>query len=184
MAGDLKNTSEPETAEATAGVAVSGSRKKVRKNEQAFFANPLMVSLVLFLMCILMLPTTVFLFLSMLPTLIVAFVSNKNDDMGNRYKWLCIGGMNAAGALPYLFKMWFGDNSFDAAIGHFMQVTTIIVTYGSSMIGWVFYRSIPPLVLHFVNLSDQREVLNLKERQKKLVELWGEEVANSSDFRK
>ena len=152
-----------------------------RKRQQASFAGPAVSFLILFLMFLLMLPTTVFLFLAMLPTLVSMFADNRQEGGHKyKYKWLCIGGLNVAGALPFLFQMWFGDNSLDAAIGMFMQVSTVVVVYGAAGVGWVFYRCIPLLVLHFLELSDQRKVITLKERQKKLIEKWGHEITVSS----
>lgn len=156
------------------------------KRSQVSFAGPAVSFLILFLMFLLMLPTTVFLFLAMLPTLVSMFADNRQEGgHKHKYKWLCIGGMNVAGALPFLFGMWFGDNSLDAAVGLFMQPSTVIVAYGAAGIGWVFYRCIPLLVLHFLELADQRKVITLKERQKKLIEKWGAEIAAvSSEFKK
>lgn len=159
---------------------------RTARRSRASFAGPAVSFLLLFLMFLLMLPTTVFLFLSMLPTLVSMFADNRQEDGHKyKYKWLCVGGLNVAGALPFLFRMWFGDNSLDAAIALFMQVSTVIVVYGAAGIGWVFYRCIPLLVLHFLELADQRKVLNLKERQKKLIDKWGAEIASvSADFKK
>lgn len=152
-----------------------------RRRQQVSFAGPAVSFLILFLMFLLMLPTTFFLFLAMLPTLVSMFADNRQEGGHKyKYKWLCVGGLNIAGALPFLFRMWFGDNSLDAAIGMFMQVSTVVVVYGAAGVGWVFYRCIPLLVLHFLELSDQRKVITLKERQKKLIEKWGHEITVSS----
>lgn len=120
-------------------------------------------------------PTVVFCMMAMLPTLVSLVVENKNGAR-YKYKWLCIGGMNFAGALPFLFKMWFIDNTIWGAFEIFFNSTTMIVTFGSALIGLFFARSIPMFVLTFIETKDHRRVLALKEIQKKMVEKWGEEV--------
>ncbi|MGN0904752.1 MAG: acyl-CoA synthetase [Alphaproteobacteria bacterium] len=140
------------------------------------FVGPGLSFLILFPLLLMMLPTAVFLFLGMLPTLVALMVETKSK-FKYKYKWLCIGGVNFAGCLPFLFQMWFGDNSLDAAIALFMNVSTLIVVYGSAAIGWIFFRCIPPLVLSFLEMTDQRRVVHLRDLQKRLIEKWGEEVS-------
>lgn len=150
------------------------SKAKVKKRDA--FVSPGMSFLILFPLLLLMLPTAVFLFLALLPTLVTLMVENRSKYK-YKYKWLCIGGINFAGALPFLFQMWFGDNSLDAAISIFMNRFTVLMIYGCAAIGWVFYRCIPPLVLSFLEMADQRRVVHLRELQKKLIEKWGDDVS-------
>ncbi|MBR1778238.1 MAG: acyl-CoA synthetase [Alphaproteobacteria bacterium] len=138
--------------------------------------------LVLFPMMYLMLPTVIFLFLSMLPTL-VALVIDSNSKTRFKYKWLCIGGLNFAGSLPYLFRLWFGNNTWDGAVGLFLGGGAFLIIYLTALVGWVFYRCIPSVVLSFLEMSDQRRVVHLREAQAKLIAKWGEEVASGVDVR-
>ena len=133
--------------------------------------------LVLFPMMFLMLPTVIFLFLSMLPTLI-SLIVDSGSKTHFRYKWLCIGGLNFAGSLPYLFRLWFGDNTWDGAVGLFVSGGVFIIIYFTALIGWVFYRCIPSFVLSFLEMADQRRVVYFREAQMKLISKWGEEVAS------
>ncbi len=126
-----------------------------------------------------MLPTVVFLFLSMLPTL-AALVIEVGSKSKLKYKWLCIGGLNFTGTLPFLFKLWFNDNTFDGAISLFLEHVSFIVIYLTAGGGWIFYRCIPPVVLSFLEMSDQRRVVHLRELQAKLVAKWGEEVVDEN----
>ena len=131
--------------------------------------------LILCPMLFLMLPTVVFLFLSMLPTFI-ALIVDTSSKVKFKYKWLCVGGLNFAGALPFLFKLWFGSNTPDGALNLFLGNVAFIVIYLAAAVGWVFYRCIPPVVLSFLEMNDQRRVAHLRELQVKLVAKWGEEI--------
>lgn len=152
--------------------------KKIKKKSRDSFLAPGLSFLILFPMLLLMMPTAIFLFFSMLPTF-AALISDTGaggSKVRLKYKWLCIGGLNFSGALPFLFQLWFGDNSLDGAFGLFVHTPAFFVIYGSAAIGWIFYRCIPPIVLSFLEMSDQRRVVHLREMQTKLIEKWGEEV--------
>lgn len=156
--------------------------KKKKKLKDSFLTTALSF-LILFPMLILMLPTVVFFFLGMLPTFI-ALVIDASSKTKMKYKWLCIGGLNFAGALPFMFRLWFGSNTLDGAINLFLSNASFLVIYLAAAIGWVFYRCIPPVVLNFLEMNDQRRVVHLRELQAKLVAKWGEEVIEGADINK
>ena len=134
--------------------------------------------LVLFPMMYLMLPTVIFLFLSMLPTL-VALIIDSSARVKFKYKWMCIGGFNFAGSLPFLFRLWFGNNTWDGAVELFLNNLSFLIIYSTALIGWLFYRCVPSIVLSYLEMTDQRRVVNLREAQAKLIAKWGEEVAGA-----
>ena len=78
--------------------------KKKKKSKDSFLTSALSF-LILTPMLFLMLPTVVFFFLSMLPTL-VALILTATSKTKFKYKWSCIGGLNFSGALPFLFKLF------------------------------------------------------------------------------
>lgn len=155
--------------------------KKRKKLKESFLTSGLSF-LILFPMLFLMLPTVVFFFLSMLPTFI-ALIIDTSSKTKFKYKWLCIGGLNFAGSLPFLFKLWFGSNTLDGAIDLFLGHISFLVIYLAAAVGWIFYRCIPPVVLSFMEMSDQRRVIHLRELQTKLVAKWGEEVIDGADVK-
>lgn len=159
-----------------------GKETKKRKTRFSSFMSLSLSVLILFPMLLLMLPTVVFMFLSMLPTF-VALVVDAGSKAREKYKWLCVGGVNFAGALPFLFRLWFGDNTLDGAINLFINGVSFVVIYLAAAVGWVFYRCIPPVVLNYVEMSDQRRVVYLRELQAKLVAKWGEEVAEGNEIK-
>ena len=139
-----------------------------------------MTLLILLPMLLMMLPTVVFMAFGVLPTFI-ALVIDSNTRTKIKYKWLCIGGMNFAGTFPLLFKLWFGENTFDGAISLFLEGFPLLVVYFAAAVGWLFCRCIPPIVLNITEIADQRRVVALREMQAKLIAKWGEEVAEGVD---
>lgn len=155
---------------------------KTRKKIKESFLTSGLSFLILFPMFFLMLPTVVFLFLSMLPTFI-ALIVDTSSKTKFKYKWLCVGGLNFAGSLPFLFKLWFGSNTLDGAVHLFLEDIAFIIIYLAAGLGWIFYRCIPPVVLSFLEMSDQRRVVHLRELQAKLIAKWGEEVAEGVELK-
>ncbi|MBI5162976.1 MAG: acyl-CoA synthetase [Magnetospirillum sp.] len=118
------------------------------------------------------LPTVVVLFFTMLPTL-AAWGTEKGP---HKYAWLCVGGLNLSGVIPYLFGLWFGIHNLDAAFDLLSDATVLLVAYGTSAIGWLIYMVMPPLVASWLSYTSERRVAAMKAAQKKLIERWGDEV--------
>lgn len=118
------------------------------------------------------LPTVTLAFFCGLPTM-GAWVSEKAP---HKYAWLCVGGLNFAGTLPFLFDLWFGVHTLDEAINMLSNGTVLLWAYGCAGIGWGLYLVTPPVVKSWLAFITERRVASLKAAQKKLVEDWGQEV--------
>ncbi len=117
-------------------------------------------------------PTVVLVSATMLPTL-AAYFSEKGP---HRYAWLCVGGLNFAGVVPFLFTLWFGVHTVDEALSLISQGGVLFWAYGCSAIGWMIYKATPPMVASWLKLSSQRRLASLKAAQRKLIEEWGTDV--------
>ncbi|MGE4281207.1 MAG: acyl-CoA synthetase [Magnetospirillum sp.] len=118
------------------------------------------------------LPTVTLLFFCGLPTL-GAWAGEKGK---NKFGWLCVGGFNFAGIIPFLFDLWFGVHTLDEALNMLSDAQVLLWAYGSSAIGWVMYMATPPVVKSWLAFTTDRRVSALKSAQKRLVEEWGPEV--------
>ena len=135
--------------------------------------NKVVVMMILAALVPFSLPTVTLVFVTMLPTA-VAWLTEKG---ANKYAWLCVGGLNFAGLVPYLFSLWFGVHTLDEALRMLGDPSMLLVSYGCAGFGWVMYVGMPPLVHSYLSFSSERRVSNLRAAQKKLVEEWGEDVA-------
>ncbi|MDA8231897.1 MAG: acyl-CoA synthetase [Magnetospirillum sp.] len=122
------------------------------------------------------LPTVTILAATMLPTL-GAYFSERGS---NRYAWLCIGGLNFSGVVPYLFSLWFGVHTVDEALRLLSEGNVLLWSYGASAVGWMLYKATPPVVSAWLTMTNQHRVSGLKAAQRKLVEEWGEEVVRKT----
>ncbi len=138
--------------------------------------NKVVVLMILAALVPFSLPTVTLLFFTMLPTL-AAWASEKGS---NKYAWLCVGGLNFAGVIKFLFDLWFGVHTLDEAFDLLSEASVLLWAYGASGIGWLMYMSLPPMVSSWLSFTTDRRVAALKAAQKRLVEEWGEEVAKKN----
>jgi hypothetical protein len=119
------------------------------------------------------LPTVVLVFVTMLPT----FVAWATEKGPHKYAFLCVGGINFAGVVPYLFTLWFGVHTLDEALHMLTDAGVLMVAYGCAGAGWLVYTAMPPMVASYLAMTSQGRVGNLKSVQKKLIDDWGDDVA-------
>ncbi|MGE4529488.1 MAG: acyl-CoA synthetase [Rhodospirillaceae bacterium] len=132
----------------------------------------LVVSLVIFI-GLMFLPTVVFLLFAMLPTA-AAYVVDRSSE---KYEWICVGGLNFAGASPFLLNLWTGRHTIEAAVSQLTDVFNLVAMYGAAGLGWMLFIVLPPVVGAFMQFSAQRRITVLKTTQTQLVQAWGPEVA-------
>jgi hypothetical protein len=135
--------------------------------------NKIVVLMILAALVPFALPTVLVAAVTMLPTL-VAWATEKGK---NKYAWLCVGGINFSGVVPYLFGLWFGVHTLDESIRLLTEGGVLLVSYACAGAGWLVYAATPPMVASYLSMSTQRRVANLKAAQKKLIEEWGEDVS-------
>ncbi len=119
------------------------------------------------------LPTVTILAVTMLPTFTAYFA----ERGPNRYAWLCVGGLNFSGVVPFLFTLWFGVHTMDEAFRMLSEASVLLWGYTTAAFGWVIYNVTPPIVSSYLAYSAERRITSLKSVQKRLIEDWGDDVA-------
>jgi len=141
----------------------------------------LYLSVVFIFMVVMSLPSVMVIVFALLPTF-VAFIVDQTPEKNALF---CVGSLNMCGVLPYLFDLWTGDNSMDAAILILTDVFSLVVIYGASAFGWMIFQSLPPIIATFITVLAQSRVSSLRSAQRKLIEEWGDIVVtpqNSIDM--
>ena len=150
--------------------------KAAAKPQKQGGMNKVVVLMILAALVPFSLPTVVLLFFTMLPT-VAAWASEKGS---NKYAWLCVGGLNFAGVIKYLFDLWFGVHTLDESFNLLSEASVLLWAYGASGIGWLLYMSMPPMVSSWLSFTTDRRIAALKAAQKRLVDDWGDEVAKKN----
>ncbi|HEC90246.1 MAG TPA: acyl-CoA synthetase [Alphaproteobacteria bacterium] len=132
-----------------------------------------MVVLVFVSAVIISLPTVLLLFFGMLPS-IVAFIVERTKP---RYAAICVGAMNFSGVLPYLLDSWGGDHSVTEAMNMLTNVFSLMVMYSASAFGWLVFVAVPPVVVTFLAVINERRIAQLRKRQQEIIAEWGNDVA-------
>ncbi|MCH7936117.1 MAG: acyl-CoA synthetase [Proteobacteria bacterium] len=128
-------------------------------------------------LAIISMPTVLLLFFGLMPS-IVALVIDRTEG---RYATFCVLGMNISGLFPFLTDVWFQVHTTDMAIRIMTDVFNLLIIYGSAGFGWMLYIALPPVITTFLSAMSQRRVAVLREKQAKIIEEWGENVATFLD---
>ncbi len=143
-----------------------------KKDVSSSFVSKMSLVVLLVPIAIVSLPTMVLLLAALLPSIVVLFTENKSQ-----YKWISVGAMNMAGTFPYLFDLWFGGlNDLDAAVSIITSPTSIIVIYGSALLGIMMNSSFPRFSDGFFRVAAYKRMNALRDQQLALVEKWGDDV--------
>ncbi|WP_119168638.1 hypothetical protein [Algihabitans albus] len=134
----------------------------------AIFTLPILVVL---------LPSLLVLSVCLLPTL-GAYVADRFRDKSLA---ITVGMLNFCGALPALGQLWSKGQTLAAAGEVLGDVFLWLLAYGAAGIGWILFTMMPPVVTTYLSLSGTARSQALRERQEKLIEIWGQEVAERDD---
>lgn len=126
------------------------------------------------------LPTTIVLAVGMIPTLVALIV----DMTPGRYLMRCVAGLNVAGLSPFMHSLWSGDNSIAMAVGTVSDPFAWLVIYGASAIGWLLFMGLPGMVSVFQTLNAKRSIYILQDKQKQLLEEWGDSIRSPAELDK
>ncbi len=151
-----------------------GKSKTKPQAKSGAFSRILLLSLAL-AFGLMFLPTVIFLAFAMLPTL-AAYLVDRNPD---KYEWICVGGLNFAGCVPFLIRLWTVRHTLDAASDMLTDVFTLMAVYGAAGVGWLLFMALPPMVGVFMQMKAQRRIANLKATQQRLIQTWGPEVGKT-----
>ena len=122
------------------------------------------------------LPTVIILLVGMIPP-VVAYII---DLTPGRYAARCVAGLNIAGVVPFLNRLWSSTNDLPAAINVVTDVYAWFAFYAASGVGWMLFVSLPGFVASFKTYSAKRRANVLRERLQELKEEWGDEITGNA----
>ncbi|RCK51271.1 hypothetical protein TH25_09940 [Thalassospira profundimaris] len=148
--------------------AAKGAKSK-KSGGLSFFAI-LVMGVLLFMVA---LPTFITLVVGLLPSVLAFFF----DRHQGRYLARCVFGLNFSGVAPYVMELWHeGGQSVSIATQQLLDPMTMVIMYGAAGLGWLMYLAMPPIVANVLNLTAQRRTVELREQQRELVKIWGENL--------
>jgi hypothetical protein len=130
------------------------------------FLSFLMIAAVVFI------PTTMLLFIGMLPTLVIRFIDRTPD----RNRVLTVGFTNFAGCFPYWFQLVDDGHKIENAVAILSDPVTIVVMYISALAGYLIEWSLTGMIAGMVVQRGKKRLTEIEKLQKETVLRWGEEV--------
>lgn len=85
------------------------------------------------------LPTATVLAIGMAPTLAALIV----DVTPGRYLAKCVAGMNFAGVVPFLHRLWSTGHDLHGALETVTDIFVIFIMYASAGLGWLLFSVFP-----------------------------------------
>ncbi len=148
---------------------------KNRKKQNSFGTAWSFLIFLLFLPIFIMgMPSVVFLFFAMLPSIVAILAGN----VRNPFRSLCLASMNLAGTLPFLFHLWINNHSFEGAVDILFNISTILIVYGSAALGLFLYHFVPLIVSFIIEIFLNAKIKRLQTEQEDLLEIWGASVVS------
>ncbi len=126
---------------------------------------------------LLALPTTMVLAIGMAPTM-TAFLGDRTPG---RFLTKCVAGMNFAGVIPSLYHLWTTGHDLATAMKVVTDVYAWLLMYGAAAIGWMLFMGLPGAVAMFRALNAKRRIYMLQEKQKDLINEWGDCILPGSE---
>ena len=96
------------------------------------------------------------------------------DTTPGRYLTKCVAGMNFAGVIPYLYKLWTTGHDMSTAIALVTDMYAWLSMYSAAAVGWLLFLGFPGAVAMFRALNAKRRIYMLREQQKSLINEWGD----------
>ena len=122
-----------------------------------------------------LLPSLTLLLMGMLPTLAAAVAERSRD----RHLVVTVGLINFCGCVPLLVELWSLGQSFHVIGTVISDAYGWLVAYSAAGLGWLIYLMMPPFVATYYKVVTEANLRTLKGTQRKLVETWGEEIAEN-----
>ncbi len=151
--------------------------KKSKKNTKKMSLKGRLFMIASVLLGLAFLPTAMLLFIGMLPSIVAFFVA----DRKNGVRTSTVAAMNVAGCIPFILKLWSGENNFEYSLGIITDPQSISVMYVSAAFGYMIDWVVTGLVSSFLYQKGMARMKAIKKKQAFLVSHWGDEVSGKKE---
>ena len=136
--------------------------------------NKLLLGLGVLLISSFLVPAVMFMAAGLVPTFVAAAI----DRRAERYRTLCVGGLNFLGVLPFTVQLVSEGHTFEMAFGMLGDIWIWLAILSSAAVGWAIFAVVPNVVALLYVQHLQRRITRLRQRQVRLTDQWGTEVTN------
>ena len=122
---------------------------------------------------IVFLPTTIILFVGMIPTLVAVLV----DRTAEQVRGMTVGAMNLAGCMPFVMDLWTSGHTPERAVEIVFQPLPIVVMYSAAGFGYLVEWAMTGIVVTFLEQKAAHRLRSIAAQQESLIGRWGREVS-------
>jgi hypothetical protein len=161
----------------TAKAAVKGKAVRARPpTRRAGGRAWIAVALLALPAALILLPTTLVVFVGMLPTLAAAIGDRRPGGLAA----LTVGSLNACGVLPAAMDAWSRGHDFPSAVAVLAGPQTWLVMLAAAAAGWLIHLIVPAGFAQWIAMRNEAEIRRMTARQEALRAEWGPAVAERS----
>ncbi len=146
---------------------VRGGRRRKTSMQGRILLVFMMVAAIVFM------PTTIILFVGMLPTMAAAMA----DRSRKATRAFTVGSLNLAATTPFLLDLWTSNHSADYALLLISDPWTVIVMYAGAAIGYMIDWALSGMVATMMVQTASARLRAIHREQEVLVARWGPEVS-------
>lgn len=147
--------------------------RKSKKSNQKMSVKGRLFLIMFVLLGLAFLPTAMLLFVGMLPSVVAFFVGNRRN--GARIS--TVVAMNVAGCIPFILKLWSGENNFEYSLNIVTDPQSISVMYVSAAFGYMIDWVVTGLVSSFLYQKSAARMKAIRKKQEFLMAHWGEKIS-------
>ena len=118
--------------------------------------------------------TFVLFIVGMLPAIVVYIV----DISESRSLFHTVTACNLSGVMPFVGKLWAAGNDTSEVGYALSDMQTLFIMYLSAALGWGLMYVCPIAARLLIAAINERNILRLKHKQRRLMEEWGKDIAN------
>ncbi len=148
------------------------TKEKAQKGSGSSFKARLFL-VVFILLAIAFLPTSLLLLVGMLPSMLIFVFHSRRSG----FRVSTVVAMNMAGCIPFIFKLWSSDHTFEMSIEILTGRQALLVMYTSAAFGVMIDWVVTGLVSSYLYQKGVLRMKAIKKRQQVIIEQWGREVA-------
>lgn len=152
--------------------AIKEYEKSVSKRKGGLGTRGKIILAIIIVVGIIFLPTSMILFIGMLPTVSAVVLGTSRTKV----RVSTIAALNLVGCMPFIIKLWAGENNFESSFVILMTPLTIVIIYGAAGAAYLLDWAVTGVVSAYMYQKAERRVKAIDKRLEAVSEVWGKEV--------
>lgn len=152
--------------------AVKDYKKSLSKRKGGLGAKGKILLAMIIVVGIIFLPTSMILFIGMMPTMSAVILGAARA----KTRVSTIAALNMVGCMPFVIKLWAGENNFEASVLILMTPLTIVIIYGAAASAYLLDWAVTGVVSAYMYQKADRRVKAIDKRLDAVSEVWGKEA--------